>query len=95
MPREKRGDVALPVRPFLYTLEQVATLTAIEPHVLRDEYVWYEGVNTGGRPPRRLLARDVHPLRRGVDWRVAENELIRWMRACNFRVMERETWIVS
>ena len=80
--------VGLPVRPFLYTLDQIATLLEITEQGVH-RHVHFEGVAPGARPRDRMVARNLAPAGERPDWRVAERELLRWMRVKGFRFYER------
>lgn len=86
----QRNAVGLPARPFLYTLEQVATLTALTPRHL-ETVIHYDGRTLGVKRASTLMARNVAPPGEEPIWRVGETELIRWLRAHRFRVYERTT----
>lgn len=64
--------VELPLREFLYTLDQLALILNITQNTLATQYLYFEGVSTGTRVGR-MSARDISldPNRR--DWRVAES----------------------
>jgi hypothetical protein len=83
-----REAVGLPVRPFLYSVDQIATLLSLTPKAVYDRYLFYEGRSTGV-PPRDLLrAVNIAPVDTTPEWRVAERELIRWMKVKGFRYYE-------
>lgn len=86
--RESKGNIGLPPRPFLYTLGQVADLVATKPTTL-DKWLWYEGRNIGPRPRDRMVTRSIAPATEAPAWRVAENELLRWLKVMGFRVHDR------
>lgn len=88
----KREPVGLPPRPFLYTLDQVAQIVSIELDQLRLRHIHFENRTVGGRHPARMLARNIAEASDKPDWRVAEQELIRWMRHKGFKYYERG-WI--
>lgn len=83
--------VGLPPRPFLYTFDQIATMLAVTDAWLRKQ-VHLEGRAPGARPRDKMVARNLSP--EGEDWRVAERELLRWLRVKGFRVYER-SWVRS
>ncbi|MDP9011125.1 MAG: hypothetical protein M3O41_00450 [Pseudomonadota bacterium] len=73
MAGSRRG---LPVRPFFYTLDQVADMLNVEVSKFRQAYIWKVGAEVGAWQPRYLRAVQLLP----TDWRIGENELLRWMR---------------
>jgi hypothetical protein len=86
------ASVGLPPRPFLYTLDQIATLIATPIERVRTDFVFYAGRSVGAHDRKRMLAVNINPDADGApEWRVAENELVRWMRLNRIRVYER-TW---
>lgn len=95
--------MGLPPRAFLYTIDQIAELLSVTPRQVRDNYLYFDGVNVGSIPPRRMLARNIDPEysppsyafpegKGKAEWRVAENELIRWLKVMGFRIYDRG-WI--
>ena len=76
--------IGLPPRPFLYTLDQVATIIALPIEKLRDAYVYYVGLDAGPRRLDQLCARNIAPHGDRPEWRVEEHELIRWMKRRGF-----------
>lgn len=82
--------VKLPPRIFLYTLDQIALMLDMSDKNIR-QYCHLDKLHTGVRPPSRLLARNIAMPDEKPDWRVAEKELIRWMRIRGFRVVTRDT----
>jgi len=75
--------MGLPPKPFLYTLDQVATLLALSAKQMQ-QYVYYHGV-TIGRPRRHeVVARNIAPDGEPPEWRVHEDDLIHWMRRQGF-----------
>lgn len=84
----KPENVGLPIRPFLYTLEQVATLISMRMQTLMNQYIYFEGRNTGTKSVHLLLARNIAKPTDKPEWRVAEREFIRWLRVKGFRIYE-------
>jgi hypothetical protein len=87
-------DVGLPIRPFLYTLDQVATLLGLEVRVLKDKYIHFDDRSLGVHHRDTLLARNIAPSGETPEWRVAEKEFTRWLRHKRFRIYER-AWVSS
>jgi hypothetical protein len=86
---KEREKVGLPPKPFLYTLEQIAEFIAVSPATLRARYVYFDRRSPGAPPRDELLARDISGPDDDPEWRVAEGELIRWLRIKGFRVTQR------
>lgn len=79
-------SVGLPPRPFFYTLDQIAVILNISQTDVERRYCYFEGRSTGARSPRLLQARNINPDPKDrPDWRVAERELIRWMKMMGFK----------
>lgn len=81
--------VGLPVRPFLYTPDQIAGLIAVDTKAVKEKYLWYDGRSVGPRPKDKMTARNIAPEGERPQWRVAERELVRWLRVKGFRFYER------
>jgi hypothetical protein len=87
--KQSSRSVGLPPRTFLYTLDQISTLIDVTLHTLRRDYVYYEDRSTGIPHKDLIRARNIAPTGLPPDWRVAENELVRWMRHKGFRYYDR------
>jgi hypothetical protein len=83
--------VGLPIRPFLYTLDQIANLLDIELVRLKAGWIHYRGRTIGRNTGDQMEAIDISPVGQGMkpEWRVSEQELIRWMKRKGFRVLTR------
>lgn len=85
----ERKWVGIPPRVFLYTLDQVSTLVNLTVVDLKGNHLWYEGRETGSRPTSKMKAVNISEPEEKPDWRVAEAELIRWMKRKGFKYYER------
>lgn len=86
----KQNDaVMLPYRPFLFTLDQISVLINTDVPSLIKSHLHLEGRSIGSRTKHRMLARNIAAPDEKPDWRVAERELVRWMRLKGFRYYER------
>lgn len=83
---EKYG---LPPRPFLYTLDQISVLLDLPEQAMRTTHIHFEGRSIGVPTRDRLLARNIAAKDAPPDWRVAERELIRWLKNKGFKYYER------
>lgn len=81
--------IGLPPRPFLYTVDQIATVLSVSVTTVKNTYLWYEERNIGVRPFAKLLAVNISPDGEKPEWRVAELELVRWLRFKGFKVYTR------
>ena len=70
MPRGIR--IELPLREFLYTLDQLALILNVTENALAVQYLYFEGVSAGTRVGR-MSARDISQDPKQRDWRVAES----------------------
>ena len=82
-------NLGLPPRVFLYTLDQIAMMIGVTLQTLKTSYVYFYGRSPGVAARDVLLARNIAPEGTTPDWRVAENELKRWLRIKGFRVYDR------
>lgn len=85
----KPESVGIPPRLFLYTLDQVAQITALDLNNLKRNFIYYDGRTPGKNPKFKMVARNIAPPHQDAEWRVAEKELIRWLRRKGFKVYER------
>lgn len=90
MPREQ-AKVELPPRPFLYTVDQIASLIGVSEATVRGSYLFYTSNEWGRPPPDLIAARNIAPPGDSPDWRVIEVELIRWLKRKGFRTYARGT----
>ena len=85
-PKDRLG---LPVRPFLYTLDQIASLIAMDLKLFKRTHLYFDGRSVGPKKKGQMLARNIAVEGETPDWRVTEQELIRWLRFAGFRVYDR------
>lgn len=90
-PVDEAEKFGLPFRVILYTLDQVATMLQVSTTHLKRSYIHYEERSVGFRSHDRLSARNIAPDGEKPDWRVAEQELIRWLRYKGFKIVSRHT----
>lgn len=83
-------EVGLPLRPFMYTIDQIAYLLEVGEPQVRASYLHYEGRSVGVCPKDRMLAVDISPDNATrPEWRVAEVHLKRWMRFKGWKIVDR------
>lgn len=87
-PRQNEA-AGLPFRPFLYTVDQIAVLLNLDERTILREYLYFEGRSIGTRSKQLMVARNISPPTKDPEWRIAERELVRWMRFKGFRYYER------
>jgi hypothetical protein len=90
-PRQPRSaeKIGLPVRPFLYTIDQIAVILDLSEERIRAGYVFYEGRSVGFATRDLLMARNIAPQDEKPEWRIAEQELLRWLKRRGFKVYDR------
>lgn len=85
-PIQSSRDVGIPPRPFLWTLDQIATILSLETAALQaSSYIYYEGRSIGLPSKQLMIARNIAPDDKKPEWRIAERELLRWMRVKGFK----------
>lgn len=83
----QRANINLPVRPFLYTIDQVAVILNLAEVTVRENYLHLAGRTPGVQSKDTILAHNISPFDRKPEWRVEERELIRWLKRKGFRVI--------
>lgn len=84
-------SVGLPPRPFLYTLDQIATILNVELRVIRSSYIYFAGRTVGKKSVHVMEAKNISAPNMPPDWRVSERELVRWMKLKGFVFYERSS----
>lgn len=84
-----REKIGLPLRPFLFTIDQIATMLNLRASQVNAKYIYFEGRSTGSRRLDLMVARNIAPPDERPEWRVAERELLRWLRKKGFRYYDR------
>lgn len=88
---ETGSKIGLPPRPFLYTVDQISVLLNLDERSLKNHLIHFEGRSIGAASRDHLLARNISHPDKAPDWRVAEQELIRWMKRKGFKYYDRGT----
>lgn len=83
---DNRKIVNLPVRPFLYSLNQVASILSVTVVYFRLNIAYYEGRSIHRQTPHDMRFINIAPEGQKPVWRVAEQELVRWMRIKGYTV---------
>lgn len=83
------AKVGLPIRPFLYTLDQISMLLDVSISTLLSSYIHAEGRTIGVPKKHTMIARNIAPPAANPEWRVAEQELVRWFKVKGFRYYDR------
>jgi hypothetical protein len=86
----ERREIGLPSRPFMYTLDQIASLISLPESTLSQQYIFFNGRSTGVRHPYLMTAVNIAPREEGAapQWRVLETEFIRWLRNRGFELYD-------
>lgn len=83
--------VGLPPRPFLYTVDQLSTILSLTENQIHNVYLYHRGRDVGVKNRHQMEAINIAPPDERPDWRVAEQELVRWMRLKGFKFYDRGT----
>ena len=83
--------LGLPLRPFLYTVDQLSTMLELTEQTLHTSHLFHEGRDVGVRDRYHMIARNIAKPGDPPDWRVAEKELKRWLRLKGFKYYDRGT----
>ena len=89
MAADDRSKLNLPYRPFLYTLDQLATILNIEERQLKEGYLFFMGRQPGRATPDELRVNNIAKPDEKPEWRCEERELMRWMKRKGFRYIDR------
>lgn len=80
----KKPIVVAPIRPFLYTLDQISAMLSIDERELIAVYLFLDGRSVFPKARHHIVARNIAPSDVDPEWRVVESELIRWMEVLGF-----------
>jgi hypothetical protein len=83
-----RRDVDLPARIFLYTLDQVASMVQLDEEIFVASHVYLTGRSTFPKTQDFLRAHNIAQPAAEPQWRIAEFEVLRWMRLKGIRYRE-------
>ncbi|ADD80839.1 gp053 [Rhodococcus phage ReqiDocB7] len=72
--------IELPLKTFMYTVDQIAYMFDISEKHLREKILFYVGREMKKQDPMMLRAINIRGLNEAAEWRVTEEELIRWCR---------------
>lgn len=77
------------MRLFLYTTDQVALLLNVSEATLKQQYLFYDKRHIGAPPKDKMVARNIAAEGSTPQWRIAEKELLRWLRYKGFVITQR------
>jgi hypothetical protein len=93
-PKKRDADrVGLPIRPFLYTLDQIATILSVSEVHVKSAYIYFDGRSIGIKDKSQMRAIDIAPPNQKPDWRVSQKELVDWLNFKGFLIYEMGTII--
>lgn len=84
----KPEKVGLPPRLFLYSVDQIGTILDVNITKLTT-WIFYEGRSIGAHNFDQMTARNIAPRDEKPEWRVSEQELIRFLKRKGFRYYDR------
>lgn len=82
------SEITLPATPFLYTLDQVAILLNWSEAKLRVR-CHFAGRSLESKTPDDIAVMNIAKTRESPDWRVSENEFLRWLMRHGYEVTKR------
>lgn len=89
---DERERMSLPPKFFMYTIDQIATMFEVEPLTVKNNYLHYERRSVGSKPGDKMLARNIAPAGEKPEWRVSEQEVIRYLRKRGFRIYNKTSF---
>ncbi len=94
--RQPNADaLGMPTRGFLYTVDQVAEMVGVPEARFRRNYVHWDRRTLGAPALDKMMARNIAPPdQASPEWRIAENEVARWLKRKGFRLYDR-SWILN
>lgn len=90
MPPRRRSaeDIGLPPRPFFYTIDQIALLISMPEARIKSGLLYYDGRTPGLKPTDMMRAVNIAPASEKPEWRVNEQEFVRWLRYKGYTLYE-------
>lgn len=89
---DERERLSLPPKFFMYTIDQVATMFEVDVTAVKANYLYYERRSVGSKPGDRMLARNIAPAGEKPEWRISEQEVIRYLRKRGFRIYTKTSF---
>lgn len=75
-----KSFLELPLKAFMYTLEQVADMLSIDRVYFKNKFVYYKGRTPRVHTSHELAAVNLAKPAEEPIWRISEDELIRWLK---------------
>lgn len=85
-------NVGLPVTTFLYTLDQIASMVQLAKSDLQHKYLYFVGRTPGRKLRHQIPVCNIAQEDERPDWRVAEQDFVRWLRTMGFDV-RTQAWM--
>ena len=82
-------DIALPARPFLYTIDQIASMLSMTVQDVHVRYIYHAGRDVGFKSREMIEARNISPRDQDPEWRVTDSEFRRWLKFKGFKYYDR------
>lgn len=76
-------EVEIPVRPFFYTLDQIAHMLNCTETSLRGK-LYYTGRSNAPRVSYKMVAVNVAMPEQRPEWRIEETEFFRWLKVMGY-----------
>lgn len=80
-------EVGLPPVTFLYTMDQIAVMLNVAESSVRVNKIYYHLRSPGRHLPSQMLARNIAAPDEPPDWRVTQQEFVRWLKLKGIRVI--------
>lgn len=81
--------LGLPVKPFMYTFEQIASLFSVDERMVTQYMIFYLGRSVGAPPKGKLRAINLADDGEIPIWRVTEKHLTMYLKAKGIRFYTR------
>jgi len=85
----ERDKIGLPPRIFMYSPDQLAALLSVKESYVMKTLLFYDRREPGIRPREKMRAVNIAPEGETPLWRVAENELLRYLRLKGIKFYDR------
>lgn len=83
------ASATIPELTFYFTLDQVASMLALDTETLKRKYIYFVGLEPLRRTARKIQAVNMAPGDMDEpDWRVEEKEFRRFVKSMKLRVVE-------
>ena len=73
-------QIPLPLKTFMYTIDQISVMLDMTEQMLRRKVLFYVGREMQKQDPMKMRAINISGIDEKAEWRVSEEELVRWCR---------------